>query len=219
MGRRTPAQLVEMLRREQVLDMPALSAAFPGRSQRGIIRDLVAVGYRTSCNLHGRFYALAETPDFDADGLWRHQHVLFSRHGTLRSTVRHLVEKADDGRLHRELQHQLQMRVHDTLRDLVQVGEIAREPIDQTFLYISPEPQAGAAQVARRRGGPAPAPTPLLNPSDVIAVLLAVIRRGDRRPEDVVTHLRAEGQHLGLDQVAEVFERYDLAKKNSRSAP
>ena len=92
MGQKTAAQLVELLRCERVLDMPALRSAFPGRSQRGIMRDLAAVGYRTSCNLHGRFYALADVPEFNEDGLWRHRQVLFSRQGTLKATVRHLVD-------------------------------------------------------------------------------------------------------------------------------
>ena len=157
MGQKTAAQLVELLRRERVLDMPALRSAFPGRSQRGIMRDLAAVGYRTSCNLHGRFYALDDVPEFDGDGLWRHGHVLFSRQGTLKATVRHLVEAADDGRTHGELQERLRLRVYDTLLDLVQKGEIAREALDQLFLYISADLQIGSAQLRRRRAQMTPA--------------------------------------------------------------
>ena len=62
-------------------------------------------------------------------------------------------------------------------------------------------------------------PETRLDPSGVIAVLLAVIQRGDRRPEDVFAHLRADGASIGLDQVAAVFDRYDLTKKNSSSPP
>lgn len=214
MGRETATQLTALLRRERVLDMPALRAAFPGRSQRGIIRDLVAVGYLASCNLHGRFYTLAETPQFDEDELWRHQRVLFSRHGTLKATVRHLIEKADNGRTHHEVQQRLQLRVHDTLLDLVQGRQIAREEIDQIFLYISADLQVGARQVARRRAEMAPEPLMPLDPAGIIAVLLAVIRRKAQRPEEVVAHLHAQGHAITLEQVKEVFERYDLAKKN-----
>ncbi len=213
MGQKTAAQLVELLRRERVLDMPALRSAFPGRSQRGIMRDLAAVGYRTSCNLHGRFYALDDVPEFDGDGLWRHGHVLFSRQGTLKATVRHLVEAADDGRTHGELQERLRLRVYDTLLDLVQKGEIAREALDQLFLYISADLQIGSAQLRRRRAQMTPAPPPL-DASTVIAVLVTVIRREARRLEDAVAHLRAEGRPVTLEQVREVFERYELGKKN-----
>jgi hypothetical protein len=212
-GQKTAAQLVELLRCERVLDMPALRSAFPGRSQRGIMRDLAAVGYRTSCNLHGRFYALADVPEFNEDGLWRHRQVLFSRQGTLKATVRHLVEAADDGRTHGELQERLRLRVHDTLLDLVQKGEIAREALDQLFLYISADLQIGNAQLRRRRAQMTPAPPPL-DASTVIAVLVTVIRREARRPEDAVAHLRAEGRPVTLEQVREVFERYELGKKN-----
>ena len=98
MSRDTQTELIRLLRAERVLDMPALRHAFPGRSQISIFRDLVAVGYVTSCNLDGRFYTLAETPTWDPDGLWRCAPALFSQHGTLKATIRHLVEQAEAGR-------------------------------------------------------------------------------------------------------------------------
>ena len=215
MSRKTAARLVELLRRERVLDMPALRSAFPGRSQRGIMRDLAAVGYRSSCNLHGRYYTLDDIPEFDGEGLWRHRHVLFSRQCTLKATIRHLVEVADDGCTHGELQERLRLRVHDSLLDLVQKGEIAREGLDHLYLYVSADLRIGSAQLARRRAQMTPAP-PTLDASTVIAVLVTVIRREARRPEDVLTHLRAEGRPVTLEQVHEVFGRYDLGKKTSR---
>jgi len=214
----TQRQLVRLLRRAHVMDMPALRNAFPDRSQRSIIRDLVAVGYLASCNLDGRFYTLAATPEFDTDGLWRHDRAIFSRHGTLKASVRHLVEKAEDGRTHPELQARLQLRIHDTLLDLVQQGQIAREMLNKLFLYVSADLQVGAAQVARRRAEMAPEPAPL-DAEGVIAVLLTLIQHGARQPEQVVAQLRSEGRAVSLAQVAQVFARYDLGKKNSPLPP
>ena len=124
-----------------------------------------------------------------------------------------MVEAADDGRTHGELQERLRLRVHDTLLDLVQKGEIAREALDQLFLYISADLQIGSAQLRRRRAQMNPAPLPL-DTSTVIAVLVTVIRREARRPEDALAHLRAEGRPVTLEQVREVFERYELGKQN-----
>ena len=194
--------------------MPALQAAFPGRAWRSILRDLVEVGYRSSCNLHGRFYTLNEIPRFDEDGLWRHGQILFSREGTLGATVRNLVEGADNGRTQREIQQRLGPRVHDTLFDLVQKGEIAREAIERLFVYVSADLRVGATQLARRRAQMTPAQTPL-EASTVVAVLLTVIRGDARRPEDVLTHLRAEGSAITLEQIRAVFARYDLGNKDS----
>lgn len=88
-------------------------------------RDLKVIGHLYSCNHAGRFYTLTDVPQFDADGLWQYQGVFFSRHGTLKATVGHLVQTADAGRTHHELQELLCVRVHNTLLDLVRRNEIA----------------------------------------------------------------------------------------------
>ena len=46
---------------------------------------------RSSINCNGAYYALPHVAQFDANGLWRCGEALFSRHGNLRETVRHLV--------------------------------------------------------------------------------------------------------------------------------
>jgi len=213
-SRDTQTELIRLLRAERVLEMPALRHAFPGRSKRSIFRDLVAVGYVTSCNLDGRFYALAETPPWDPDGLWRCAQALFSRHGTLKATIRHLVEQAEAGRTHLELQATLHLRVHDTLFDLGREGQIARELVDKLFLYVSADLEVQAAQIARRRtlleqAGGAP-----LGPYEIIEILLMVIHRDVRQPEQALARLRAQGRTVDLAQIQEIFKRYDLGKKN-----
>ena len=217
----TTQQLAALLRRERVLDMPALQLAFPHRSRRSIIRDLVAVGYRTSCNFSGGFYTLADTPEFDADGLWRHGQVLFSREGTLKATVRQLVHAAESGQTHRELQQRLQIRVHNTLRELVGAQEIAREIVEKLFLYVSTDPGVRSDQLEHRRALLQQAEGhPPLEPYEIIEVLLAVIRCGVLVPGRVFAHLRAEGHAISAAQVQRVFAQYELpGKKNCPSPP
>ena len=38
----------------------------------------------TSYNFCGKYYCLPEIPSFDANGLWRHKDICFSKHGTLK---------------------------------------------------------------------------------------------------------------------------------------
>lgn len=208
--------LAAVLRRHHVLDMPSLRRAFPQRSQRSIMRDLAAVGYLSSCNNSGGFYTLRDIPEFDADGLWRHEQSIFSRHGTLKATVRHLVRTAESGRTQHELQQRLQVRVHNTLLELVS----AREAIEKLFVYVSADFAVQATQLARRRAWlqQAEAP-PSLGPNEVIAVLLAMIQHEARQPDQVLAHLRAEGHPVSLAQVEEVFVRYALGGKKNRLSP
>ena len=153
MSQPTAEELAALLRRRRVMDMPALCRAFPQRSQRSLIRDLNAIGYLSSCNNSGGFYTHPDIPEFDDDGLWHHEQALFSRYGSLKATVRHLVRTAESGQTERDLHRRLQLRVHNTLLDLVSAQEIARELIDKLFLYVSADLEVQAAQLARRRWG------------------------------------------------------------------
>ncbi|MDI6814296.1 MAG: hypothetical protein QMD10_12280 [Desulfitobacteriaceae bacterium] len=218
MGGGAKEQLASLFRRAPVLDMQALLQAFPGRSQRSIIRDLVSVGYLASYNHAGRFYTLTDVPQFDTDGLWQYQGVFFSRHGTLKATVRHLVQTAGAGQTHPELQQRLHVRVHNTLLDLVRRNEIAREEVDKLFLYVSVDSEVRINQIAKRRQQMEHRPpAPAVGPYEVIEVLLDVIRFGEQRPEQVASHLRDKGLGVSIEQVAAVFDCYDLGKKNSLS--
>ncbi len=218
MGEDYAALMISLFRRNLVLDMPAILQVFSDRSRCSIFRDLMAIGYLSSYNHAGRFYTLTDVPQFDADGLWQRQGVFFSHHGTLKATVGHLVRTADAGRTHAELQQRLHVRVHNTLLDLVRHNEIAREAIDKLFLYVSIDPDARANQTAKRREQMEHRPpVSPLGPYEVIEVLLDVIRLGERQPERVVSHLRDKGLGVTLEQVAAVFDCYDLGKKNSPS--
>jgi hypothetical protein len=159
-------------------------------------------------------------PQFDDDGLWQHQGVFFSRHGTLKATVRHLVQTSDAGQTHPELQKRLHVRVYNTVLDLVRNKQIGREEIDRLYLYVHVDLEVRMNQIAKRRQQMEDRPpAPPLGPYEVIEVLLYVIRFGERQPEQVFNHLRDTGLGVSIEQVKAVFDLYDLGKKNSLSTP
>lgn len=51
----------------------------------------------TSYNRNGRYYALPNVAAFDGHGLWKYKGVCFSRWGTLKNTMRHLVKNSPMG--------------------------------------------------------------------------------------------------------------------------
>lgn len=212
-------RLRRLFHQNLVLDLPTILQAFPGRSRCSIFRDLKAVGgHISSYNHNSRFFTLADVAQFDADGLWQHQGVFFSRQGTLRATVRHLVQTADAGRTHAELQQRLRVRVHNILLDLVRHNEIGREELDKLFLYVHVDPEMRMNQITKRRQQlEEHPPVPPLGPYEIIEVLLDIIRFGEQQPERVLSHLRDKGLGVSIEQVQAVFDCYDLGKKNSRS--
>src|SRR5271157_2493502 len=129
--------LTRLFQRQSITDLATLSAALETSSRMSVFRRLSVFGYLSSYSHAGRYYTLRDIPRFDRDGLWRYQGVCFSRDGSLKATVERLVEQSDAGRTHPELHARLQVRVHNTLLDLVEDRRIARETWRGHYLYVS----------------------------------------------------------------------------------
>ena len=129
--------LTRLFQRQSIADLATLSDALETSSRMSVFRRLSALGYLSSYSHDGRFYTLRNIPPFDQDGLWCYQGVGFSRDGSLKATVERLVEQSDAGRTHPELHVRLQVRVHNTLLDLVEGRHIGRETVRGHYLYVS----------------------------------------------------------------------------------
>ena len=213
--------LARLLRRKRALDFLEIQAGSGGRSRRSLFRDLASMGYLTSFTHAGRYYTLADIPQFDEHGLWFHQGIGFSRAGTLKKTLVERVAVAEAGCTHRELEALLHIRVHNTLLGLVHDQLITRERIEKLYLYVSAEAKRAAAQVATRRERMDAATEEVALPDDtVIDVLLEVIHAGKVvvAPAVVAERLRARGVPVTAAQVELVYAHYDFTvKKTARS--
>jgi len=209
--------LSRLFRRHRIADLELLCATLGTQSRMTVFRRLSATGYHSSCSHAGRYYTLADIPEFDPDGLWQYQGVLFSRDGTLKDTVARLVETADAGKLHRELEQLLRLRVHNTLCDLVRCQRIGREPFHGAFLYLDADRARAAVQRACRaeRDREAAETVGALDPSVVIEILLEVIHGSTVGTDARQVHARlaSRGVVATVEQVEEVFRRHDVVKK------
>lgn len=215
------AELVALFRKTPILDMGALERGLPGRSRRSLFRDLSVLDYLASYTHAGRHYALRAACPFDEHGVWRHRGIGFSRFGTLKSTVEYMVAVAVAGLTQEDLRVRLDVRVHNTLLDLVCLGRVRRVTVDGLYIYVSADPTLSQAQDTRRReltagGHEAPRPPPV---SVELEVLLDVIRSVDLHVEaaPVAARLRARGISVTDAQVEEVLQRHALEKKTAPS--
>lgn len=218
--REARSRLLRYFKRSSVADLAALKRVLETPSRTTVFRALSGIGYRTSCSHAGRYYTLEDIPRFDDDGLWVHEGALFSRDGTLRATVVRLVDVAPAGRTHAELQARLQMRVHDTLRNLTNASEIGRLRIERLFLYVAIDPRTAKAQVVeRRRLLEAPQPSGPPGPAVVVEVLVEIIHDARARadPAAVVKQLEARGISVTDAQVEEILKEHGIKKKAGRS--
>ena len=185
-------------------------------SGRTIFRVLARMGYLSSYSDAGKYYTLSAIPSFDADDLWAHSGVFFSKHGKLRHTIVHLVNKAPGGCTHSEIQDRLRLRVYGTLHGLAAAHEIGRAEVENLYLYVSAESATAKAQIATRQRLIAEpcAPGPMPDAAVVIEVLLAVIDSPKPYPAEIAALLQAQGKAITLEQIQAVWAHYALGKKN-----
>lgn len=216
----TRRTLARLFARKPIADLPALRRELATTSRRTVYRTLANVDYLSSYSHAGRYYTLKEIPSFDQEGLWAYGDVLFSVRGTLRATIIHFVGVAPAGQTHAELQARLRLRVHDTLHDLVEGGDIGRTDLERLFLYVSSDREKAESQVTARRrqleSGAAP-PARAAEPSVIIDILLAVIHHPKDAPDAIATRLAKAGKAIPREHIEAVFAQYALGEKKPRS--
>lgn len=206
--------LTRLFRRFAVVDLQTLSRTLQTHSRMSIFRRLREIGYFSSYTHSGRYYTLADIPQFDDYGLWMHQGIGFSQFGSLKATIVELVNRSPIGHTHMELNHLLRIRVHNTLLSVVRERRISRQRIDRVFLYVSTEPEHASEQTSRR--------TELLADSQkaiadipitiVIEVLIETLHAGQVHvaPWLVAKRLCARAVPVTAAQVQRVFTQYGI---------
>lgn len=150
-----PSALRQHLRRHKIADLPELKRVLGTDAALTVFRKLKQLGYLASYTHRGRFYTLSDIPHFDDRGLWSHQAVWFSRHGTLLSTVEAFVLASSNGYYADELAHVLHAEVQESLRHLVQRERLSRTVVGGQFLYTAIEPPDRRNQTMARRSAQA----------------------------------------------------------------
>lgn len=130
-----PDRLVEVFQRQQVTTLPELKAALGTDVDLTVFRKLATLDYTTSYSHRGAYYTLNSIARYDARGLWSHQNVHFSRHGTLLETAAELTSRARAGYFTEELEAVVHVPAKDALRQLVERGRLQRRPCPDRYLY------------------------------------------------------------------------------------
>lgn len=194
-----------------VADLSELGRSLGTCSRMSVFRRLTTLRYLSSYTHTGRYYTLQSIPEFDVDGLWRFEGVGFSRDGTLKATVRRLVETSERGWTQHELQVRLGVRVHNPLLELVKTKGLRREALEGGFLYLAAARKRAANQMERRRRLPT-APPPLRIEVEVLIEVIHGARLSTPDASVLAARLGARGIVASVSEVAAVLERHGLKK-------
>jgi len=177
-----------------------------GRSQ------LTQWGTYSSYNHNGRYYAMPCVPHFDEHGLWRCHGIYFSRHGTLKKTIVHVVNESPSGLTGKQLGDLLGLSPHWFLHHFRDVPEICRRKHGGVYAYFSGDSTRYAAQ-ERNRVERERLAEPCLCDTDAVMLLVAMLkhRGGDIDTIMALPEIRARTCSAGA--IREFMNRHGLLKK------
>lgn len=211
-----PTDLHARWRRHQVLTLPELIRLLDA-SIRTVRRRLHAWKTLASFNQNARCYTLPEIPRFDAQGLWFHDDIGFSRQGHLPQTVVALVGQAPAGLTAAELGRRLRLAPRSFLWQCHQAPGLQRQKHQGQFVYLAADPHQAAAQMAQRAASETPVALP--TPAEAVAILVAAIKHPHGGPERWCAALRPAPPQLTAAAVRALFAQHGLTlKKTPRSS-
>ena len=202
------------LHRHTIADLPALKQALGTSADLTVFRKLKALDYLSSYTHRGRFYTLRAIARFDDDGLWSHEAVWFSRHGTLMATLEAWIPQAPQGWFADELADRLHVDVHDPLHDLVRRGRLRRAEMGGRFLYTAADARQSKDQIRARRTAHA---VPLIadasalrvSPKELKAAILLFYSLLDEQQRRLFAGLESIKLGLGGDTILAAFLNLD----------
>jgi len=172
----------------------------------------------SSYNHNARYYALPGVPRFDHNGLWRFRDIGFSKHGTLKNTVVHLVHASAGGLTGTELGQLLGLSARSFLHHFRDTPGIYREKHAGVYVYFCEHQQQYTAQRSARATTIALAPH-ALSEADIIIILAALITHHNLSAQNILALPQVKARKLSPVAVHSFFQRHGLLKKTPDSKP
>ena len=202
------------LKKKKVFDFPVLLFFLncSVRSGRSRLKQWQA---HTSYNRSGQYYALPDVPRFDTNGLWWYQGAYFSRYGTLKNTVVHLVGASSDGLTGEQIGKLVGLDPRSFLHHFRDILGIQREKHRGVYVYFSDDEAKYSEQVANRLEAIALGES--ISDADAIVILVALIKHHGFTADHLVGLPEVKGRALLAPAIDNYLKQHGLEKKTHRS--
>jgi hypothetical protein len=173
----------------------------------------------TSFNNNGRYYTLPDVPEFDRNGIWKYQTILFSRYGNLKQTIIQLVTQSKAGLSAREIAEIVELPSNSSFFSQLQnFTGIRREKHQGRYIYFSDSPVLYDKQrqefTIYREGE-------VLFPSDgeAVVILVQLIKHPNISIEEISDRVAQQGKKIKSSVIKSFLESHGLLKKIPDTKP
>lgn len=166
----------------------------------------------TSYNQNNRYYTLPAIPIFNKKGLWQYHGVFFSKHGTCKQTVIHLVHRSEKGLSNKELAEVLGENPNSLLAHFKEISGLKKERHNRDIVYFSSDEEVYKRQ-KRNRFPPEPAATSLPPDAQAIIILVELIHNPRMSIDELTAQLQGKGHTIKTGNIAALFKKHRIDKK------
>ena len=206
-----PDRLTKLFQRRPCWMLAPLAQTL-GYALISVRRFLKQLGYFRSYTHNGKWYTLRDSPQFNREGIWHHQTIGFSRHGSLTATICRLVERSPAGLSARELARKLQHPCHPVLTHLHQDQILDRVPVAGEFRYLSRETARNRRQREQLAVASPTSPATTLGPQAAVLVLVEYIQHPELSFEQLAARLQPRELSVTAERIRLFFQEHKLKK-------
>ena len=170
----------------------------------------------TSYNQNNRYYTLPAIPTFNKKGLWQYHGVFFSKHGTCKQTVIHLVHRSEKGLSNKELAEVLWENPNSLLAHFKEISGLKKERHSRDIVYFSSDEEVYRRQ-KRNRFPPEPAAGELSPDAQAIIILVELIHHPGISIDELTAQLQGKGHPIETGNIAALFKKHGIIKKKQNT--
>jgi len=167
----------------------------------------------TSYNRNGRYYALPNVAKFDEHGLWKYKGVCFSRWGTLKNTIPHLVKHSPSGLDASEIGRLVGLPPRSFMAQLRKIQGLRREKVENRFVYYADEEHTYRSQRTRRAEQSKTMPKNLPSDTEAIFILVDRIKHPQFSEQQCAQRLRKKGKRINVVAIRNLLAYHGIEKK------
>ena len=216
--RNFPLQIRKLLLTNSVMSLKQLRLELNNRPRSSLFRDLGKLDSISSYTHTGQYHSLYETARFDENGIWFFQDVGFSRYGTLKKALVHIISHHPAGMTHAEMRKLFRIEVQKPLTGLVNTHAVTRRLLpSRIYVYLGVDETKAEEQFQRRLAlSVSDGPSGIVLPPETIRIeiLVEIIRTAERTLDEKVLgpQLRERGVTIRDNEIAYVLAYYDIKK-------
>jgi hypothetical protein len=168
-----------------------------------------------SYNHNAKYHTFPTIPQFDDNGIWRHNDICFSRYGNLTQTITHIVGESQEGIDAPRLCSILGVSANSLYTHFRGIQEIVPQRMGRTLVFFSSQSDIRTRQMAQRTHLTSTERSVMPRSTDAVIILVDRIKHPDDSIEQCARRLQTHHSAITPEAIRTLLAKYGIVKKTA----